>query len=291
MRVPKVGPVIPVESTFRSWFGGEAWFAATCPSCKGQSVWRGDQMVFPPAPSARVGPPPHPSMPPEVRELYDAAARVAAESRRAGAALARATAEQLIKIVDFSAPQGSTLAQRIERIRRDVSRPVAQMLDVVRHLGNKTLHGQDIADELVELVLDDASGPAVVEQLLTTINQLVEQLIVTPVASAVLWGKLPDGVKAQLPGAGAAGTVAGTQAMGEGGHRAAPSREVPLPDPVGVVRNIGRWQALPSAAYGLYRPLARHSAGCRLAVSTAAGVGVAEAFGRSTAFDVVTFGY
>lgn len=192
VRVPKVGGVVSLEATWRQPFGAVAWFAATCPSCKGQSVWRGNRMVFP---QPRMGPPPHPAMPEAVRELYDEAAAVAMVSRRAGAALARAAIERLIKIVDSTAPAHANLAGRIERIRPDVSASVAQMLDVVRHLGNKMLHGEEQPDDLVVLALDDTRGPAVLEQLLVATNDLVEQLIVKRVATAALWEKLPEGAK------------------------------------------------------------------------------------------------
>ncbi len=196
MRVPKVGGVVPVEATWRQPFGTTAWFATLCPNCKGQSVWRGDYMVFP---QRRIGPPPHPAMPEDVREIYDEAAFTAAVSRRAGAALARAAIERLIKTVDFTAPAHANLASRIERIRPEVSVSVAQMLDVVRHIGNKMLHGENTPDDLVVLALDDVEGPAVLEQLLVATNDLVEQLIVKRARAAALWEKLPNSVKTGGP--------------------------------------------------------------------------------------------
>ncbi|MCS7480777.1 DUF4145 domain-containing protein [Umezawaea endophytica] len=134
-------------------------------------------------------------MPDEVKELYREAAAVAPASRRAAAALARAAVEKLIRIIDPDAPARANLASRITRIRPQVTEPVGQMLDVVRHIGNKTLHGTEGPDDLVVLVLDDIEGPAVLEQLLSMANDLVDQLIVKPATAAGLWKKLPEGVK------------------------------------------------------------------------------------------------
>jgi hypothetical protein len=53
--------------------------------------------------------------------------------------------------------------------------------------------------ELVVLALDDTEGPALLEQLLQTANDLVDQLIAKPTVADALWDKLPGGVKANLP--------------------------------------------------------------------------------------------
>jgi hypothetical protein len=91
-------------------------------------------MVYP---HRHLGAPPHPDMPAQVRSLYQEAAAVAAVSRRAGAALARATIELLLKKIDPAAPNNARLDGRIQRIQRSVSTPLTQLLDVVRFTGNK----------------------------------------------------------------------------------------------------------------------------------------------------------
>ncbi len=153
------------------------WWEARCQHCDLPSIWRDQQMIFP---LAKVGATPSPDMPVAARELYEEAAAVAVVSRRAGAALARAMVERLVKELDPDAPARATLEQRIARIRPGVTTSLAKMLDVVRVTGNQALHAQDQPGELVVLVLDDAEGPQLVELLLETANDLVDELVTRP---------------------------------------------------------------------------------------------------------------
>lgn len=83
------------------------WRGAQCGSCDQWSLWRAGEMVHPAR--HRLGERSHPEMPPEVRELHTEAGEVAAVSRRAGAALARASVERLLKHVDPDAPKNASL--------------------------------------------------------------------------------------------------------------------------------------------------------------------------------------
>lgn len=180
-----------------------AWHQSICARCRQPSIWHRDQLVYPPH---RLGAPPHVDLPDGVRELYEEAAAVASVSRRAGAALARATVERLIKHLDPGAPRGAKLEQRIERLRPPrVSAPLWQMLTVVRVAGNQAMHVEDAPGELVVLALDDEDGPAMVEWLLETVNNLVDELISRPKIAQELFDKLPDGVQAKYGPAHAAG--------------------------------------------------------------------------------------
>src|SRR5688500_1715170 len=93
--VPKTDPDDPATRE-------RLWSESICSRCGNPSLWRGDQLVYP---QSRLGPMPHQDMPVEVRELYEEARTVAGVSRRAGAALARATVERLIKTLDPDAPK------------------------------------------------------------------------------------------------------------------------------------------------------------------------------------------
>ncbi|MFD5828309.1 DUF4145 domain-containing protein [Lentzea sp. NPDC060358] len=142
-------------------------------------------------------------MPDDVRELYEEARTVAAVSRRAGAALARATVERLIKTLDPDAPKSAMLDKRIERIRPRLTPQTAQLLDVLRVTGNGALHVDDDPGELVVMALDDEEGPALLELLLETANDLVEEMIARPATVGGLWNKLPEGIRNRIIGAGA----------------------------------------------------------------------------------------
>lgn len=168
------------------------WRAARCGTCQEWSIWLDEQMVYP---RARLGAPAHPDMPEAVRELYAEGAAVAVVSRRAGAALARATVERLLKHLDPTAPTRAKLEERIGRVRGRVSTPLAQLLDVVRVTGNCAVHVDDQPGDLVVMALDDAEGP---ELLLGAVNGLVDELITRPKITDELWEKLPAGVKAKL---------------------------------------------------------------------------------------------
>lgn len=147
------------------------WRFSVCERCKQPSVWRHDQLVYP---FGRLGATAHPDMPGDVRALYEEAAAVAVVSRRAGAALARAAVERLIKRLDPDAPPRDNLDKRIARIKeRGVSSPVGEMLDVVRVTGNGVLHVDGQPGELVVMALDDQNGSQLLELLLEVVNDLV----------------------------------------------------------------------------------------------------------------------
>ncbi|MBB3665252.1 hypothetical protein FB384_004205 [Prauserella sediminis] len=190
------GPGGPVESGTTA--GGHflnLWKSSHCAVCQRPALWRAEVMVYP---SASLGDRPHPDMPPEVRELYVEAASVAAVSLRAGAALARATVEKLIKQLDSGASSKDGLDIRIARLHDRVSPDLAQILNVVRFTGNKVLHGEDQPSELVVMALDDHTGPAVIGALLAAANDLVDELISRPKERKALFDKLSDGVKQDI---------------------------------------------------------------------------------------------
>jgi hypothetical protein len=189
----------PVFPRFDEREATRLWWVSTCIRCNQPTIWRGHQVVYP---LASLGAPAHPDMPDDARELYVEAAQVAAVSRRAGAALARATVERLIKTLDPDAPNRANLDARITRIRPRVSSSLGDMLEVVRYLGNKMLHVEepDKMGELVVLALDDVEGPLLVEMLLETANDLVDELIAKPNAVAGVRARLPQTLLAKLSG-------------------------------------------------------------------------------------------
>jgi hypothetical protein len=171
------------------------WHGAQCHGCREWSIWLDDRMVFP---QRSAGSPAHVDMPGPVRELYKEAAAVVAVSRRAGAALARATIERLVKELDPEAPRNARLDQRIGRLRERVSTPLGQLLDVVRVVGNGALHADEQSSELLVIALDDTTGPELIELLLQVANDLVDELITRPRTAREYWDRLPDGVKTTL---------------------------------------------------------------------------------------------
>ncbi|MEJ2854874.1 MULTISPECIES: DUF4145 domain-containing protein [unclassified Saccharothrix] len=189
-----IGVVEPKEDASSQEFFSSKWRVSVCEHCSLASMWYQGKMVFP---GPRAGGPAHPDMPASVRELYEEAAAVAPVSRRAGAALARATVERLIKVVDDGAPKRATLEKRIQRIESRVSTPLRELLDIVRVAGNGAVHVDDDPDEIVVLALGDDEGPALLELLLDAANNLVEELISRPRKTRALWERLPEAVRAK----------------------------------------------------------------------------------------------
>lgn len=165
------------------------WFASVCTACSQGSVWRGDQLIYPPKSGAV---PPHDAMPGTAKELYLEASAVLPHSRRAAAALARASLERLLRALPDADPRA-----RLDGLIADLSSVVSpklwQLLTVLRYVGNDSLHG-DGSSELVSLYLEgDVAG--IVEPIFGAINSIVEELIVQPTEAERLYKMIPEGVR------------------------------------------------------------------------------------------------
>lgn len=168
------------------------WYMSECASCNHRSVWRKTALIYPASSPAPV---PSEDMPAEVRELYDEASAVAAVSKRAGAAFARATLERLLKMLDPEAPKGTKLDEYIARMLPRVNVATGKLLTLIRHVGNKSLHVEDTPDDAVVLLLTDADVE-LLGVLFQTINDVVEELITRPNQAAKLYDAVPATVRA-----------------------------------------------------------------------------------------------
>lgn len=168
------------------------WYMSECTSCQHRSVWREEALIYPAASPAPI---PSEDMPSEVRELYDEASAVAAVSRRAGAAFARATLERLLKLLDPAAPSGSKLDEYIARVIPRVNAATGKLLTLIRHVGNKSLHVEDTPDDAIVLLLTD-EDVELLGVLFQTINDVIEELITRPNQAAMLYDAVPATVRA-----------------------------------------------------------------------------------------------
>lgn len=166
------------------------WTYSKCARCREYSAWLDDQLIYP---STLVGPIASEDMPEDVREIYDESRRVAAVSRRAGAAMARATLELLVKQIDPDAPARSSLAARLERIIPTVDSSLGKLLTFVRHVGN-TIHVPENADDAVVMVLDpdQTAGMSLIFQ---AINGLVDEKITRPRLANEAYEMVPEEVR------------------------------------------------------------------------------------------------
>ena len=167
------------------------WYMSQCASCSHMSVWRSDRLIYPATSNLPL---PSPDMPVEVVELYEEAREVYGVSPRAGAAMARATLEKLLKSLDPDAPKGTRLDGYIARVESKVSQPTWQLLTVIRHTGNKSLHIDDEPDDAVVFVLSDADAQ-VAPLMFEAINDVVQQLISHPKRVAELYARVPENVR------------------------------------------------------------------------------------------------
>ena len=165
------------------------WARSTCFSCKQSCMWRGQDLIYP---EHNPFPDPSPDMQLAAKALFIEARDVAPRSRRAAAALGRASLEALLK--EIRPALAGRLDDRIAGLHDEVSTTLWAGLTVLRHAGNKALHGTDgDIDDVVALVLDDADGQTL-GLILNTVNQLTDELITRPKQTAALFGDLPSGV-------------------------------------------------------------------------------------------------
>ena len=169
------------------------WRMSKCWKCVEYSTWRDDELVFPAGSS--YAPQPHEDMPDEAKTLYREAAAVVGISPRAGAALARATLELLLKELDPMEGK-QDLAKRIDHVLIDVGEktPLGRMLTVIRHSGNKSLHVEEQPDAIMVQILDP-EDPGVLALIFESINDLVEQLRTRPERVEALFQSVPAAVR------------------------------------------------------------------------------------------------
>lgn len=167
------------------------WRTSQCAKCTDFTVWRDNRIMYP----AGAGsiPLPHDGMPSKAREIYEEAREVWPISPRAGAALARASLESILKELDPEAGKVD-LATRIDRMRDKVSPELGDMLTVIRHAGNKSLHVEDQPDDVMVLILDPAEI-GIAELIFESINDLVEERITRPAKKRALFERVPEDIR------------------------------------------------------------------------------------------------
>jgi hypothetical protein len=75
---------------------------------------------------------------------------------------------------------------------------LAQRLDVVRVVGNLAVHMDGRLEDFLILALDDTDGAALLEDLLETVNDLVDERITKVRRSNELFNKIPEDIRKDL---------------------------------------------------------------------------------------------
>lgn len=145
----------------------EIWWASMCMHCRGNTVFRGSQFVYP---VGLVGPLPAADMPPAVREVYEEARAVASASPRAAAALLRVAIEILVN--DIEPGSGKLFVKIGKLVGRGLDPQVQRMLDSVRVFGNEggAHPGEINMQEQSEML----------QVLMFCVNTIVERIIAYP---------------------------------------------------------------------------------------------------------------
>lgn len=173
------------------------WEATKCFACEDFALWVGGELAFPAVPASELPDSyePHVDMPDDAAQLFREAVAVLPYSKRAAAALCRASMERLVKHLDPDAPVKSRLDDRLMRLEGSVSSATSKALNVLRHVGNTALHGAKDDDESAVIYLGegDKTIPAT---FFYAINLLVDELITRPARSDELYDSLPPGVRA-----------------------------------------------------------------------------------------------
>lgn len=151
--------------------GRELWIAL-CQYCGSFSLWLGERMLYPQTGEA---PPPHPDMPPAIRELYEEARGVLPASPRASAALLRVALEGLL---EEAGNEKGSLADRLKRAHEEgkLTTQTYKLAGVLRLAGNAAAHY-----ELWKI--DPSQGQEDREMILALfefLNEVTEELIAKP---------------------------------------------------------------------------------------------------------------
>jgi hypothetical protein len=168
------------------------WSATQCAGCHQYSLWIGTRLVYP-ASTAAVDPP-NPDLPDSSRELYREAAAVLPHSRRAAAALCRASLEAFVKEQTSDMAPSARLDDRLNELSKQVPSWLADLLDSIRHVGNVSLHGARDDDQSVVMYLDEADSE-VPTLFFGAINFLADELVTKRRRAKELKEALPEGVR------------------------------------------------------------------------------------------------
>lgn len=157
---------------------------SVCDRCSRQSVWYGDNLVYP---RENTAPQASNDMPAEVRVDYEEARSVFAASPRSSAALLRLAVQKLCIHMGLA---GKNLNEDIgELVKQGLPDRVQKALDVVRAVGNNQVHPGE---------LDVRDNPETATTLFSLVNLIVESLITVPKKVTAVFDTLPDTAKQQI---------------------------------------------------------------------------------------------
>lgn len=154
---------------------------ARCFGCKGFSVWIAGELIYPTNEAEHL---PNEDMPPDVKSVFQEAAKVFHLSARGSAALLRLAIQKLMPHVG---EKGRNINDDIGAlVKKGLDPVVQQALDVVRVVGNNAVHPGQID-------LDDNQETAA--KLFNLVNIIVATMITTRKQISAMFDELPDAAK------------------------------------------------------------------------------------------------
>jgi len=155
-----------------------------CFNCKRVAVWVHTRMVYPEQKPFDM---PTPDMPAEVVRDFEEARSIIQSSPRGAAALLRLCIQKLCILLG---EKGKSIDDDIASlVRKGLSPLVQQALDIVRVIGNESVHPGTLD------LRDDQDTAA---KLLQLVNLIVDQTITAPKAVAALYESLPEAKRAAI---------------------------------------------------------------------------------------------
>lgn len=159
---------------------------ARCSNCGGQNYWvkipksSNWSMIYP---SCSPAPLPDRNLPEDCKKDYLEAAEIAQKSPRGAAALLRLCIQKLCVVLG---EENKDLNESIGNLvkNQDLNKKIQQALDVVRVVGNNSVHPGQIS-------VDD--NPELVSSLFKLVNLIVEEMITRPNEIQEMYNSLPKG--------------------------------------------------------------------------------------------------
>lgn len=150
-----------------------------CYNCKEISLWVHDEIVYP---NTKVDITPNNDLPEHIKQLFEEAREIVGSSPKGAAALLRLCVQYLCKELGES---GKNIDKDIASlVSKGLNPLVQQALDVVRVVGNESVHPGEID-------LNDNKEIAI--KLFGLVNLICEQMITHPKQVKELYGDLPKG--------------------------------------------------------------------------------------------------
>lgn len=155
-----------------------------CYNCEEIAIWVHDQIVYP---NVKIDILPNNDLPVQIRSLFEEAREIVNSSPKGAAALLRLCVQYLCKELGES---GKNIDKDIASlVSKGLNPLVQQALDIVRVIGNESVHPGEID-------LNDNKEVAV--KLFSLVNLICEQMISLPKQVQELYGSLPEGKRESI---------------------------------------------------------------------------------------------